>query len=335
MHRPLLPALFFLITATAQAQVLDQGSVPLIGDAWTYTSCSPITIEGTGAGQLWDASGATANGNPEGVQCVDPLNTTAGESFLEADIALNYAGTTTYQRSDEDGLYMIGSYVSNPGITSIYTDPAQQLVFPASLGTTWTDDFAGSYTYNNQVVEQSGQWTCDVSGAGDLTLPWGTVENVVRIDATETYTEVGLGNTFVMQRTLTEFYRPGLRTYLARRYSTTTTMNGAPAGSVQGFLYLDQDAFTGMFDHGQRSIGLEVFPNPAQDRTAVVFTASGSTLLTLYDAAGRSVQQLTPSAVDGLTKVTLDLNGLPAGLYSVRVQDRRGASGSARLMLTR
>lgn len=335
MRRSILLVLSASSIIALQAQTLDVGNAPTIGSTWTYISCGPVTLDGTGVDQIWDASGATSTGADETLQCIAPENSSAGSDFPDADAALYYAQTVTYLQVEEDGMYVLGSYLPNFPITSIYTDPAKQFVFPADLGDSWTDDYAGSYTYNGDEVQQSGQMSSTVSGLGDLVLPWGTVENVLRMEVTDTYTEEGLGVTFIMNRTLTEFYRPGLGSYLARKYANTTELNGTPGTPANGFLYLSEDAFSGMADGEQQSIGMEVFPNPAADRATVVLAADNATTLTLFDAHGKMVMQQPPIAAHGLVTATLDLSGLAPGVYSVRAQSQNGDSGSTRLVVTR
>ncbi|MBL7953127.1 MAG: T9SS type A sorting domain-containing protein [Flavobacteriales bacterium] len=335
MKRPFILALIAIATTHAMAQTLDNSNVPIIGDEWLYVNCGPITLDGTGADQIWDAGDATSVGNVQGIQCLSPLNTTAGDYFPDAQFALGYAGTTTYLQADADGMYVIGIHVSSLPITSTYTDPLRQLAFPATLGDTWSDGYVGSYTYDDEVVDQNGEMTCTVSGIGDMILPWGTVENVLRLDITETYTEEGLGNTYVMERTLSEFYRPGLRTYLARLYSISTSLNGVPGGTSEGFLYVEEDAFTGLSDAHARSIGMEVFPNPAAEQATVILGSTGNLSLTLFDAAGKAVLRQAPTTAPGLIKATLDLQALPAGVYSLRAQSSNGDTGSTRLVVIR
>lgn len=334
MRRTLLLPLAFS-PVLIQAQTLDASNAPTIGSSWTYISCGPITLTGTGPDQTWDASAVTSNAANETLQCIAPENSSAGDDFPDADVALFYAQTVTYFSVEEDGMYVLGSYLPNFPITSIYTDPLRQFMFPAELEDTWTDGFAGSYTYNDQVIEQNGEMTCTVSGLGDLILPWGTVENVLRLEVSDYYAEEGLSNTFVMNRTLTEFYRPGLGTYLARIYHATTELNGVGGVPSEGFLYLPEEAVVGMAEDHHQSIGMDVFPNPAADRATVVFAAKDATRLDLHDATGRLVLQQRPSISNGLITATLDLAGLPNGFYSVRVQNSEGDFGSASLVIAR
>ncbi len=334
MRGPALILLSAFAGIGIQAQILDMNNVPLVGDVWTYVSCGTLPLEGTGTDQVWDASSAISNGAPQGVECVDPENTTAGADFPDADLALLYEGSTIYMRVEEDGMYVIGSYIPSFPITSFYTDPLQQVVFPSSFGTTWTDDYAGSYTFDGDAVDQTGQFTATISGTGDLILPWGSVDDVLRMDITETYTEEGLGNTFVMQRTLSEFYRPGVRTYLARLYSTTTELNGVPGASGQGFIYVDENVFAGVAAHRKQAIGMTVSPNPASTHATVMFVATDPIQLSLIDASGRVVYEQSVNGPSGLCTATVDLEDLHPGIYTLRVLDRKGGSGTTRLVVT-
>jgi hypothetical protein len=61
---------------------------------------------------------------------------------------------------------------------------------------------------------------------------------------------------------------------------------------------------------------LALYPNPAQDRTTLRLPAASAGPLQLFDAMGREVRRYAAPA--GNPEVTLDLHGLPAGVYIVR-----------------
>ncbi len=71
---------------------------------------------------------------------------------------------------------------------------------------------------------------------------------------------------------------------------------------------------------------LSVWPNPAQVRATVRLTATDAGTLTVVDAVGRVVR--TQALTAGQTDVTVDLAGLPGGVYSVRA-----GAASARLVV--
>jgi hypothetical protein len=61
---------------------------------------------------------------------------------------------------------------------------------------------------------------------------------------------------------------------------------------------------------------LALYPNPAHDRTTLRLPAASAGPLQLFDAMGREVRRY--AATTGTPEVTLDLRGLPAGVYIVR-----------------
>jgi hypothetical protein len=64
-------------------------------------------------------------------------------------------------------------------------------------------------------------------------------------------------------------------------------------------------------------------PNPAHDQVNIdLLTKTGDDVqVSLFDAAGRLAQQQNQAINKGDNRITLDLAGLPAGLYIVRVQN--------------
>ena len=64
--------------------------------------------------------------------------------------------------------------------------------------------------------------------------------------------------------------------------------------------------------------GVKVYPNPAQDKATVAFTATGVYTLQLSDAAGRIVKTVKGNTA-GMQNIILDLHAFSKGLYFVTV----------------
>ncbi|MCC6462688.1 MAG: proprotein convertase P-domain-containing protein [Saprospiraceae bacterium] len=80
--------------------------------------------------------------------------------------------------------------------------------------------------------------------------------------------------------------------------------------------------------------GLQVQPNPGPGLFGLQLhnAPAGAILLEVFDVAGRRLQQQVVEAVDGQLTTTLDLTGLPAAVYTLRL--RNGvASGTVRLVV--
>jgi hypothetical protein len=330
-HLVLAMATFAVSTVFAQP-TLDAGSAPAPGNSYVFVVADPVTLSGVGAGQVWNASGALQNTDAL-VDLVATSSSSASASFPGADVVVAADGSETFIDVASDGLYILGSY--NPGlpVTSVYSDPYLYLQYPCTLGTAWSDTYAGSYTYNGDTYAQSGSGTYEATGYGSLVLPWGTVDNVLRVDGSETYEESGNGNSYVYDAVFTYYYKPGVGYFVARSIDASATFNGAPAGMQQAFLFLEQNSI-GMGEQAAASIGMEVFPNPAKDEATLLFTAEGTLSLQVIDGAGRTVlQRSLPRAGAGLFRETLDVSGLSDGLYTAIVSGTDGQRGAARFLV--
>lgn len=84
------------------------------------------------------------------------------------------------------------------------------------------------------------------------------------------------------------------------------------------------------------TLGLEAFPNPAQDQLTLLFTAEGSLSLDVMDAEGRVVMRRSlERSGAGLFREQLDVSGLSAGLYTALVSGADGQLGMTRFLVQR
>src|SRR6476661_5178333 len=66
------------------------------------------------------------------------------------------------------------------------------------------------------------------------------------------------------------------------------------------------------------ALGLSVYPNPVRDMLTLDLAAAGPATLRLRDALGREARHCTATPLAG--KIQLSVNGLPAGLYTLEVE---------------
>ena len=80
-----------------------------------------------------------------------------------------------------------------------------------------------------------------------------------------------------------------------------------------------------------------VYPNPAGERTEVVYVAPGLTEVTLsiHNLLGQEVMRIRKSANGGINKQQLDLSGLGNGIYTVRVEAGSVFSNAVRVVVAR
>lgn len=80
-----------------------------------------------------------------------------------------------------------------------------------------------------------------------------------------------------------------------------------------------------------------VYPNPAGERTEIIYTAPGlaEVTLSIHNLLGQEVMRIRKSANGGLNKQQLDLTGLGNGIYTVRVEAGNVFSNAVRVVVAR
>src|SRR5690606_38227849 len=95
------------------------------------------------------------------------------------------------------------------------------------------------------------------------------------------------------------------------------------------------DGTVGVEEALRNSIGVDVFPNPAAEQAVVTFSSTGGTLtLEVLDQTGRMVRTaLLTGQPLGIGQHTIDVSGMPAGMYMLRITDANGEQGTKRLVV--
>lgn len=80
-----------------------------------------------------------------------------------------------------------------------------------------------------------------------------------------------------------------------------------------------------------------VYPNPAGERTEIVYDAPGliEVTLSIHNLLGQEVMRIRKSANGGLNKQQIDLSGLGNGIYTVRVEAGNVFSNAVRVVVAR
>lgn len=72
--------------------------------------------------------------------------------------------------------------------------------------------------------------------------------------------------------------------------------------------------------------GLMAYPNPAKDRTSLLFGSAGGGAYSVmvYDGAGRCMDRIPGTAVAGANRLDIDLGRYAAGIYTLIMVDKEG-----------
>jgi len=315
-----------LIPLGLSAQTMTQADMPVPGDQFLI-NYGPYVATSGGSNMTWDFSTLSADSS-ETIQFVDPAGTPMAASFPGATVAQYQDNSYTYFQTSGTDMLLLG--VDADGIIVPYQDPEQWLQVPCSFGTTWSDNLAASFSSSGFPVNRSGSVTGNADGFGSVVMPFGTVNNVLRVRLVEDYTDQTIVN--IDYDFITDFfYKPGLHAPLVQigDYTVTTliTVND------QRTQWLDGSA-VGIAEALTQDIGIDVFPNPASDRIEVVYGASGRLTLELVDATGRTVQvRELGQRAPGVHRDVVDIAGQPAGLYVLRIRNEAGETGTKRLII--
>jgi hypothetical protein len=322
-----------------QQVIVTNNSNPFGTQSTTDASTILATFAGWAAGggfavdydlaQLWTATNITFNGNAStiGLAYIPGVCNPIGKFHLLEDIQAS-AGIMRTLTAHE-----IGHNFNAPH------QNAAAIMAPSLIETNnWTS--ASKNIISNWIRSsncQSGATALDACGSTPPP-PSGSCPNVVNVSGTAsgTYTAlqtvqtVGITNVFS-----TATFRSGNRILLrpgfwARSGSNfSASIDNIGSGECSSGLVSDEvvEERSGVVLEELMEQSLLLVPNPAQMEVQLSFhlvTPSNTSIL-LFDAQGQVIRQLTPARLDsGIQQLTLDLAGVPSGLYYVIVQHAKG-----------
>ncbi|MBS1580659.1 MAG: T9SS type A sorting domain-containing protein [Bacteroidetes bacterium] len=324
----LAAALASILAVQAQPTLTLATNAPVAGTDYTIEHGPYVSPGNAGALQSWDLSGLTSD-STAALQLVLPSATTNGAQFPIATVAEVSAPVTSYYQVSADGIRFAGS---DDGTSLIVNTPAPTyLAFPCSMGTTWSTPYAATFNYDGNDVFRSGTVTGEADGYGTVTMPWGPVQDVLRIHLMNVLQDSM--ELFTLEYTLDSylFYRAG-QSYPLVQLVTATIDMGFGQPQVEQFSRWADEISTGMAAPSVADQDLLLYPNPTSGEVDMRMPAGAGANATasILDAAGRVVhQERVP--VSGGSTARLDLHDLAPGLYTVQLTDGQGACATARL----
>lgn len=306
--------------------------VPFEGYYVDYQAPGPV-----GTGLTWDFSGFS-NAQPSATSFVDVVGNASAASYPDANIA-EHLGDDFYDfyGYTAAGIDYFGMASASNNVLMQYQNPQRTMAFPCSYNTSWQDDFGGPWTSSTGVAAHSyGTTSCIADAVGTLIMPYGTVENVLRVSTTSHDSDTFLGSGYInyfIQRQ--DYYKLGVPRPLVTFFDQIgggTAVSGNLNGNY-GFWLADPALVVP--EVMENAISMEVMPNPAQDHVSLVFSSPGGMMeLSVIDATGRTVRNMKLDRQPlGIAKQDLDLNGIPPGLYTIQLTAANGQRGMKKLVM--
>lgn len=318
-----LPFLLAALAASAQPSFTVADLTPPWGPTDPLYSVEPYIAPGPATAGFTFNPGAFTLGASSQSQTVQPASTPYASSFLtatHANTALTNPSAYSYTRIQADGLYLLG--IGSPAYTMVYSNPDRTFALPLNNGTTWTDNWAASYTMSGITVSRTGTTTGAYNGYGTLVLPWGSYQ-VARIELTQTITDTYMGTPLAESTVSVVSYVSPI--YDVALFSSSTVTVADPTGGDDIVSYstsVSQPNGVGINDRSYAA-RFDAYPNPASSALSLdLSNIEGLKDIHMVDATGRTM--LRTSTADA--RVELDVEKFPAGVYVVVVTNNEATS---------
>jgi hypothetical protein len=318
----LATALMLLVAvgATAQITLTGETSVPRVGDVFKYHiinyGVDNLNVTHDGANQVWDMSAVA-----EGIMAKQTYISVAESTEPETPSNLVCVG-------EEEGLMNISEVYYNASSTGLTFDKA---IAPSVMSTSYTnryflkfplgynqeeytEPFEGIMSMMGQTVLIAGTANIKADGYGTLKLPYGTINNVLRIKIVYDYTySMDFGGMLIPYAEIHDivylWYNTGTRHYIAD-YSLSYGDAGSGMELKTATLqYLAQDDII----TSQKEVAsdkVSIYPNPTQGFINISGTDETPDVK-IYNLNGSLLQQEKSSAID--------ISGYATGVYLIDV----------------
>ena len=299
---------------------------PVLGPTPVVHSTDYIPAGPAAAGFTFDASSAPIGAGNQS-QYVTVASTPYASSFPQATMAstaLTNPDVYNYFSITNNEYLNWGLYGTSMNV--IYTNAEKMYQFPMTYGSSWTDNFSGTANASGTTMTRTGTTTGAYNGHGTVIMPFGTFNNVARIQLNQTYNDDFMGFVTTTQVNTVAYVKGGQPTALFTSSEILVDFGGGLEPSSEMSSIIDPGA-VGVLEVEDRSIGALLMPNPASSFVTVVLTDRPGTALAAYifDATGRTVSAITGDDLQN-DQFTLDVSDLLSGAYYVQLRDRSGAN---------
>jgi len=297
---------------TTNYYVMDSNAVSLSaitgpGVTWNYATLTAYE-DATLLDEVIDAGDSPYTANFPMAAYNDDLSSGASIFFTNSDDSVTVNGYVFMA----DGSEVIVMHNANP---------LKAIVFPMTVGTTYSDVIVGEAEIMGNTFETSGNATVTCDGSGTLNVSGNTHSNVLRIklvevlNATFTIPFPPITVTGTVTRTVYSYYDMANDKQPIFVHGTVDVVSDALNDTYTAVYYSGTPNFVGVEDN-KTTTSFSVYPNPSN--TVATITSSGTAQsLSVINLAGQVVMTIAKPAVSE----TISLTGFEAGAYIVQLTE--------------
>lgn len=302
----------FFANLNSQITLTSATSTPQVGNSFNYfvTQNNIFNARLSGANQTWDFSSAT--GTNQTVNNVTLSNSTFPTTYTTANLVEKGPGFEAYYQNTSTEISLVGQYIENY-TKVIFTDGKELVKFPISYTNSFTETFSGTVEnlQSSQTFDRSGTIEITANAYGKIILPYGTVDDVLRVRSVYNYSDTYSGTpVFTYTDTNYYWYNATTKSYVAAAYMIY--MNGSLSGTQSN--YISQTNLTTASTDELTASQISMYPNPAKNLLTVENTSSEAISIEIYDLRGAKLK--TETIQSG--KSQLSVSDLNSGAYIVK-----------------
>ena len=321
MKTHLLSMMVLIGTISSSAQItLTHFHSFDVGTTGTFTRIEApnIDLSVDGENQVWEASKLAGSYSYDHTESyVDPSESPVSEIFPEANVAFTIA-FNRYDLYEDTQTELMHVGAGDPGFSiTTYSDPKTILKFPMDYGDSFVDDFELVITYDQGYSPWTAIGSIEVTADayGDLNLPYGTIENTIRlktiessIESNEKYDDYIVFHTYYTWYDLE--YGNKIAIYEERDYGF---------GPETYFMYVSEKDYTAIKEQRETS-ALTVYPNPVSDSFQISGADSGSE----YKLINQQGQEVLSGTINGEERIYIA--EFSTGIYFLEIKNDLGVS---------
>ncbi len=313
------------ISLEAQITITYSDHAPTVGSGYTYQRISNAFFDQysdligiSGFDSEWDLSAIAGDAIP--LNYLSPSSGIDFGSFPDASVLETNLedplGFESYYSFENGNYYIEGNYAEDI-VRVTYSDKREFMKFPMSYLDIYEETFAG--TVENLAAGQnfprSGTILMEADAYGDLVLPFGTIDNVLRVRIVSDYEDYFMG-TSIFEYYETQLLWYDLETHhFVASYNLLTVDGDTRTEIISHISETDYLSITDIAAHDQ----LEVYPNPVKEG----FYLKGYKPNSAYQLVSVSGIVVDEGNVD-FNSSRISVENLATGVYFIRATTANG-----------